>query len=126
MIQAVKRNEARFPSSFRFQLTTDVYESLRSQIVTLKQVVTGTASEIYPLRVYRTRGCHTFCGIKEQKPCRLLDQIPLVSTQSRRIINIRILILVCTKIFCILLFLLLRIINNKFLCLWEELMLQFL
>jgi hypothetical protein len=39
--QAVKRNEARFPSSFRFQLTTDEYESLRSQIVTLNKLSQG-------------------------------------------------------------------------------------
>lgn len=32
--QAVKRNEVRFPERFRFQLTNDEYESLRSQIVT--------------------------------------------------------------------------------------------
>ncbi len=34
--QAVKRNPARFPSSFMFQLTKDEENSLRSQIVTLK------------------------------------------------------------------------------------------
>ncbi len=34
--QAVKRNIARFPDSFRFQLTKDEYTSLRSQNVTLK------------------------------------------------------------------------------------------
>ena len=35
--QAVKRNVKRFPSDFMFQLKADEYESLRSQIVTLKQ-----------------------------------------------------------------------------------------
>lgn len=36
--QAVKRNEARFPKDFRFQLSADEYESLlRSQTVTLKR-----------------------------------------------------------------------------------------
>ncbi|MBU1667705.1 ORF6N domain-containing protein [bacterium] len=34
--QAVKRNIERFPDDFRFQLTEKEYESLRSQIVTLK------------------------------------------------------------------------------------------
>lgn len=34
--QAVKRNIARFPENFRFQLSKDEYESLRSQIVTSK------------------------------------------------------------------------------------------
>ncbi len=35
--QAVKRNEDRFPTDFRFRLTTEESRSLRSQIVTLKQ-----------------------------------------------------------------------------------------
>lgn len=35
--QAVKRNVARFPENFRFQLSKDEYESLRSQIVTLNE-----------------------------------------------------------------------------------------
>ena len=34
--QAVKRNSARFPSDFMFELTRDEYNSLRSQIVTLE------------------------------------------------------------------------------------------
>jgi hypothetical protein len=33
--QAVKRNSERFPSNFRFQMTVDEHENLRSQIVTL-------------------------------------------------------------------------------------------
>lgn len=32
--QAVKRNIVRFPDAFRFQLTNEEYEGLRSQIVT--------------------------------------------------------------------------------------------
>lgn len=35
--QAVKRNAARFPTDFMFQLTTEEWESLRSQFVTLKR-----------------------------------------------------------------------------------------
>lgn len=35
--QAVKRNIARFPDSFRFQISKDEYEALRSQIVTSKE-----------------------------------------------------------------------------------------
>ncbi len=46
--QAVKRNEARFPSSFRFQLTTDEYESLRSQIVTLNKLSRGQHRKYMP------------------------------------------------------------------------------
>ncbi len=34
--QAVKRNIERFPDNFRFQLSKDEYEILRSQIVTLR------------------------------------------------------------------------------------------
>jgi len=36
LIQTVKRNEDRFPEDFMFELTKDEYQSLRSQIVTLK------------------------------------------------------------------------------------------
>lgn len=34
--QAVKRNIARFPDDFMFELTRDEYNSIRSQIVTLE------------------------------------------------------------------------------------------
>lgn len=48
--QAIKRNADRFPADFRFQLTSEEQESLRSQIVTLaaapdanrSQIVTGS------------------------------------------------------------------------------------
>ncbi len=35
--QSVKRNIARFPENFRFQLNKDENETLRSQIVTSKE-----------------------------------------------------------------------------------------
>ena len=35
--QAVKRNMVRFPDNFRFQITRDEFETLRSQIVTSKR-----------------------------------------------------------------------------------------
>ncbi|MSR78153.1 MAG: ORF6N domain-containing protein [Candidatus Omnitrophica bacterium] len=37
LVQAVKRNQGRFPADFMFQLSWDETEILRSQIVTLKQ-----------------------------------------------------------------------------------------
>lgn len=46
--QAVKRNEARFPESFRFQLTVDEYQSLRSQFVTLKEPTRGQHRKYLP------------------------------------------------------------------------------
>lgn len=36
--QAVKRNIARFPDNFRFQISKDEYDALRSQVVTSKEV----------------------------------------------------------------------------------------
>ena len=36
LIQAVKRNRARFPPDFMFQLTASEWDGLRSQIVTSK------------------------------------------------------------------------------------------
>jgi len=55
--QAVKRNIERFPERFRFQLTKEEYESLRSQIVTLKN---GGAlgSQIATLETKNGRGQH--------------------------------------------------------------------
>ena len=44
--QAVRRNIGRFPSDFMFQLTSEEYVSLRSQIVTLKR---GQHSKYLPL-----------------------------------------------------------------------------
>ena len=46
--QAVKRNEARFPESFRFQLTADEYQALRSQFVTLKDLSRGQHRKFMP------------------------------------------------------------------------------
>ena len=47
--QAVKRNIARFPDNFRFQLTKDEYAVLRSQVVTLNENVgRGTHRKYLP------------------------------------------------------------------------------
>ena len=47
--QAVKRNIARFPDNFRFQLTKDEYAALRSQVVTLnKNAGRGTHRKYLP------------------------------------------------------------------------------
>ena len=50
--QAVKRNIVRFPGSFRFQLTQDEYDSLRSRIVTLNADA-ALRSPIAPLETGR-------------------------------------------------------------------------
>lgn len=46
--QAIKRNQERFPETFRFQLTMDEYNSLRSQIVTLKNSSRGQHRKYMP------------------------------------------------------------------------------
>jgi hypothetical protein len=46
--QAVKRNSQRFPEDFMFQLTENEYESLRSQIVTLKENGRGKHKKYLP------------------------------------------------------------------------------
>ena len=46
--QAVKRNENRFPTNFRFQLTREEYNSLRSQIVILEESAKGKYSKYAP------------------------------------------------------------------------------
>lgn len=46
--QAVKRNLNRFPEYFRFQLTEEEYENLRSQIVTSSEVDTHGGRRYMP------------------------------------------------------------------------------
>lgn len=62
--QAVKRNISRFPEDFMFQLTENEYESLRSQIVTLKQKWTWKTQKILAFCFYRTRNCNVKWNIK--------------------------------------------------------------
>jgi len=64
--QAVKRNEARFPSSFRFQLTTDEYESLRSQIVTLNKLSQGQHRKYMPY-VFTEQGVAMLSAVLKSK-----------------------------------------------------------
>jgi hypothetical protein len=59
--QAVKRNIARFPSDFMFELTRDEYVSLRSQIVTL-EVGKGKYSKYNP-SVFTEQGVAMLSGI---------------------------------------------------------------
>ncbi len=49
--QAVKRNSARFPKDFMFNLTKEEWEFLRSQIVTLKVEGRGKYPKYYPLHL---------------------------------------------------------------------------
>ena len=51
--QAVKRNIERFPAEFRFQLTQEEYDSLRSQIVTSKK---GRGGRRYMPYVFTEQG----------------------------------------------------------------------
>lgn len=46
--QAVKRNMERFPAHFMFELTNEEYDSLRSQIVTLKNSGRGQHRKYFP------------------------------------------------------------------------------
>lgn len=47
--QAVRRNLARFPEDFAIQLTRDEFDSLRSQIVTLKKTGPGQHRKYLPI-----------------------------------------------------------------------------
>jgi phage regulator Rha-like protein len=64
--QAVKRNEARFPESFRFQLTVDEYKSLRSQIVTLKDLSRGQHRKYMPY-VFTEQGVAMLSSVLRSK-----------------------------------------------------------
>lgn len=50
--QAVRRNVDRFPSDFMFELSLEEYNSLRSQIVTLKDNGRGQHSKIPSICFY--------------------------------------------------------------------------
>ena len=54
--QAVKRNIARFPENFRFQLSKEEYESLRSQLVTSKEDEKGKGGRRYLPYVFTEQG----------------------------------------------------------------------
>ena len=55
--EQVKRNLERFPADFMFQLTEEEWESLRSQIATLKPG-RGQHRKYMPLCLYRARSNH--------------------------------------------------------------------
>lgn len=64
--QAVKRNLDRFPEQFRFQLTTDEYESLRSQIVILKNLSRGQHRKYMPY-VFTEQGVVILSAVLKSK-----------------------------------------------------------
>ena len=69
--QAAKRNIERFPEEFRFQLTKEEYDVLRSQIVTSK----GKGGRRYMPYVY-TEGYHIGASLKDAgKKCFGLNKI---------------------------------------------------
>ena len=64
--QAVKRNEVRFPESFRFQLTADEYQALRSQLVTLKDLSRGQHRKYMPY-VFTEQGVAMLSAVLKSK-----------------------------------------------------------
>ena len=60
--QAVKRNLQRFPEDFMFQLTENEYESLRSQIVILKENGRGRHKKYLPF-AFTEQGIAMLSGI---------------------------------------------------------------
>lgn len=64
--QAVKRNEGRFPESFRFQLTTDEYQGLRSQTVTLNNLSRGQHRKYMPY-VFTEQGVAMLSAVLRSK-----------------------------------------------------------
>ena len=64
--QTVKRNEARFPESFRFQLTSEEYHFLRSQFVTLENPGKGKYSKYLPY-VFTEQGVAMLSAVLKSK-----------------------------------------------------------
>ena len=63
LIQAVKRNEDRFPADFMFQLTHDEFDSLRSQIVISK----GKGGRRYLPYVFTEQGVAMLSSVLRSK-----------------------------------------------------------
>ncbi|MBP5442677.1 MAG: ORF6N domain-containing protein [Treponema sp.] len=64
--QAVKRNIERFPEEFRFQLTSEEYEFLRSQFVTSKEKDESLRSQIVTLENEKTILRSQFATLKNE------------------------------------------------------------
>lgn len=60
LLQAVKRNQARFPEDFMFQLTDEEFETLRSQIVISKP---GRGGRQYHPYVFTEQGVAMLSGV---------------------------------------------------------------
>jgi len=66
LVQAVKRNIDRFPGDFMFQLNEQEYESLRSQIVTLKPAGRGQHRKYLPY-VFTEQGVAMLSSVLRSK-----------------------------------------------------------
>lgn len=65
--QAVKRNQERFPGSFRFQLTAEEYNALRSQFVTLKNASNRGQHRKYLPYVFTEQGVAMLSAVLKSK-----------------------------------------------------------
>jgi hypothetical protein len=84
--QAVKRNSNRFPSNFRFQLTKEEYNLLRSQIVTLKQAQ-GQHRKYLPF-AFTEQGVAMLTGIiKSDIAVEMSIKIMIAFVEMRKLIN---------------------------------------
>lgn len=82
--QAVRRNMVRFPSDFMFELTQEEYDSLRSQIVTLKK--RGAHSKYLP-NVFTEQGVAMLSSVLRSKQAILVNiQIMRIFTRIRQMI----------------------------------------
>jgi hypothetical protein len=63
LVQAVKRNRERFPEDFMFQLTSEEFTRLRSQIVTSK----GRGGRRYPPYAFTEQGVAMLSGVLRSK-----------------------------------------------------------
>ncbi len=83
--QALRRNEDRFPLDFMFELTQIEYDSLRSQIVTLKN--RGTHSKYLP-HVFTEQGVAMLSSIlSSKKAVQINIQIIRVFTKLRHLLS---------------------------------------
>jgi hypothetical protein len=65
--QAVKRNEERFPDDFMFQLSSEEFENLRSQIVTSSSISTKHGGRRYLPYVFTEQGVSMLSAVLKSK-----------------------------------------------------------
>ena len=93
--QAVRRNIDRFPDNFRFQLTKEEYDDLRSQIVTSN----GSGGRRYRPYMFTEQGIAMLSGILRSDIANFNAQYPNLIVKRTQVFHDRFIILDGSKVY---------------------------